>query len=118
MADRQEYRSERCSFTVRGILLRLIGLVLALPLWLAQFLLILLLPFGRVLVAFPLALATIGGLGAGVYFGLHHAWSDAARAIAVGVISSVALAGFTHVAEKVDPDFSRPLLAPPWWWYL
>jgi hypothetical protein len=117
MADRQEYRAERSSFKARGILLRVIGAVLALPLWVTQFLLVLLLPFGRVFVAFPLALATIGGLGAGVYLGFHHAWGDAARAVVVGVVASAALTGFTHVAEKVDPDFSRPRPAPPWWWY-
>lgn len=117
MADRRDYRAERSSFKAMGILVRVIGAVLALPLWVAQFLLILLLPFGRVFVAFPLALATIGGLGAAVYFGFHHAWGDAARAVVVGVVSSVALVGFTHVAEKIDPDFSRSPLAPPWWWY-
>jgi len=117
MTDNRWTRPERPALTAGRILLRILRVLLAIPFGLAWLLLILLLPFGRAFVQLPLALATIGGLGVGVYFGLHHAWGDAASAVAAGSIAGLALAGFTAVAESIDPDFSRPTPLPPWWWY-
>ncbi len=94
----------------------LLRMAFTIPLWLAHLLLVLILPFGRVLVQIPLALAVVGGLGASTYFALAHAWSDVLSAFVVVIIASVALVGFTAVAELIDPDFSRPARLPPWWW--
>jgi hypothetical protein len=97
--------------------LRVLGVILALPLWLFWFLAILLLPISRPLVQFPLGLCAFGGFGAGILFVRGGAWSDATEAVLLGIGAAVLLAVYTRLAEKIDPDFSRPTPWPPWWWY-
>ncbi len=99
------------------LFLRALGLLLALPCWLFWLLAILLLPISRPLVQFPLGLGAVGGLFAGVLFARGGAWGDAASAIGLGLGAAVLLAVYTVVAEKIDPQFSRPTPWPPWWWY-
>jgi len=117
MTDRGLTRPERPAPTAGRVFLRQLGVILVLPFWLAWLLLALLLPFGRAFVQFPLALVTIGGFGIGIFFSLHHAWGDALTAALIGGFAAAALAAFTALAERIDPDFSRPIVWPPFWWY-
>jgi len=117
MTDEGLTRPARPALSAGRILLRLLGVILSVPFWLVWLLFVLTLPFGRALVQFPLSLAVIGGVAVGIYFGLHHAWGDAASAVVIAVVSGAALAAYTFIAETIDPAFSRPTPWPPWWWY-
>ncbi len=119
MTDRGSSRSiiRRPAHTAGRLFLCAIGVILAIPLWLFWFLAILLLPLSRPFVLVPLGLCVAGGFAAGVYFAHGHAWGDAIQAFGIGIGAAVFLAAFTALAEKIDPDFSRPTPWPPWWWY-
>ena len=99
------------------ILLRILGVILAIPLWLFWLLAILLLPISRPFVQFPLGFAAFGGFVAGIMFARGGAWGDAATAVLLGLGAAVLLAVYTSIAEKIDPEFGRPTPWPPWWWY-
>ncbi|WP_157055941.1 hypothetical protein [Candidatus Burkholderia verschuerenii] len=96
----------------------MLRIILAVPLGLLWMLFVFILPFIRMLIFVPLALAMIGGFVFAVYCCMHGAWRDAASAMAIAVVSCFLFAGFTALAENADPDFGRPDPVPPWWWYL
>lgn len=117
MDDRGSRRRVVRPATAGRFLLRILGVLVALPCWLFWLLAVLLLPLSRLFVQLPLSLCSLGSVVASFVFAHSGEWGNAIEALAIGTASAVTLAVYTSLAERIDPNFSRPTSWTPWWWY-
>ncbi|EAB1567113.1 hypothetical protein D8W47_24985 [Salmonella enterica] len=66
-------------------------------------LIILTIPFARLLILLPLSFTIIGSAGAAVFFAWQGAWADAGSAALISFVAALLFGGYSYCAEKMDP---------------
>ena len=107
----------RLALRAGRLLLSGILLIVTAPLWLACTLVLIVLLAARPFIAPLLGAAGLGGLGAGAFFAYTGAWSDAAQAAVIVVITGGLWSAYLAFADRFNPsDIRDSFFFPPWWW--
>ena len=107
----------RLALRAGQLLLSGVLLIVTAPLWLACTLVLMVLLMARPFIVAILGAAVLGGLGASAFFAYPSAWSDAAQAAVIVVITGGLWTAYLAFADRFNPpDIRDSFLFPPWWW--